>query len=100
MIFGMDGNAIDMATMTIGALSIFIRPCRSGWDRQKAVTDFLNGAAIIPFAIMVGTTFWTSLIDEVMKSKISLGLAGFVGLLFVIAEVLNAGKPIAENKQT
>ena len=93
MIFGIDGNAIDMATMVSGALSVFVRPLRcSQWDRQKAVTDFLNGAALIPFAIMVGTTFWTGLIDEVMKSKISLGLSGAVGLMFILAEVLNAGK--------
>lgn len=97
MILGIDGNAIDMATVLAGVISICVRPVRcaikktTAWKREKVVVDFLNGASIVPFAVMLGSTFWTSLLEEVMKSKISLGLAGAVGFLFIAAEILNAG---------
>lgn len=95
---GIDGNAIEMATLGFGLLSVFVRPIRcfkrghTAWNRQKVVTDFLNGASIVPFAVMFGSAFWTQLVDEVVKSKTSLGLAGAIGLVFIIGEVLNAGK--------
>lgn len=102
MILGIDGNAIDMATLGVGVLAVLPRPVkcflrrserpgRSAWDRQKAVTDFLNGASVVPFAVMAGSTFWTGLLNDVLNSKISLGLAGTVGFFFILGEVLSAG---------
>lgn len=96
--WGIDGNAIDMATIGLGFIAVFIRPLRcflrgkpADWSRQKAVLDALNGAALIPFLVMLASTFWTSLLPEVMKSKVSLGLAGLVGTIFILAEVMSAG---------
>lgn len=101
--FGIDGNAIDMATIGAGLLAVLVRPLRcvigkrAAWNRQKAVTDFLNGSSIVPFAVMGASTFWTWMLEEVLKSKISLGLAGVVGFLFILGEVMSAGKD--ESKQ-
>lgn len=98
MILGIDGNAIDMATLGCGFGAMLIRPLRCmlrgdpAWNRQHVVTDFLNGSSLVPFVLIVGSTFWSWMLDEALKSKVSLSLAGGVGLFFVMAEVLNAGK--------
>lgn len=101
--FGADGNAIDMATILVGIFATFVRPCRRmirregfTFDRSKCVVDFLNGASLVPFVIMAGSTFYTVLLNEVMKSKVSLGVAGVVGFFFIIGEVLGAGSKPAE----
>ena len=98
MILGIDGNVIDMATVCLGFAGMLIRPVRcklrgdTAWNRQHAVTDFLNGSSLVPFALIVGSTFWSWMLEEALKSKASLSLAGGVGLFFVMAEVFNAGK--------
>lgn len=95
---GADGNAIDMATLLVGMAALIVRPIRCKltskkfvFNRSKSLVDFLNGASLVPFAVMVGSTFYTKLFEEVLRSKGSLGIAGFVGLLFVLGEVLGAG---------
>ena len=105
--FGIDGNAIDMATIVCGLLAVLIRPWRIkqltgkwSWDRGKSVLDFLNGASLVPFAVMAMSAFWTKLLQEVIQAKASLALAGTIGLLFLIGEALAAGsehKPSADS---
>ena len=88
-----DGNIIDVWSMAFGLGCIFIRPCRSRtWDRTKATADFLNGVAVVPFGFMMLGTIWTPLRDLVLESPISLGIAGGMGFLFMLAEIMTAGQ--------
>ena len=88
-----DGNIIDVLSMAAGVSCIFIRPCRCGtWERTKAIADFLNGVAVVPFGFMMLGTVWTPLMNLVMESPISLGIAGGMGLLFMLAEIATAGQ--------
>ena len=93
MILGVDGNAIDMATLGGGFICVLVcaakrnRHNRAAFDRSKVVVDFLNGASIVPFMVMMASTFYTQLLEEVLKSKISLGIAGTVGFFFLLGEV-------------
>lgn len=97
--FGIDGNAIDMATILIGAGSVFVRPVRNlingqpaNFDRRDCAVDFLNGATLVTFIMLVGCAFWTALMQEVLKSKVSLPLAGGMGVLFLLGEILGGEK--------
>lgn len=93
----------DMATLLVGIASLFVRPVRCMlvdkkfvFNRSKSLVDFLNDVSLVPFAVMVGSTFYTKLFEEVLRSKGSLGIAGSVGLLFVLGEVLGAGSKPTE----
>ena len=91
---GIDGNVIDMAAMLCGVLAMLVRPCRLGhWNREKAIADFLNGTSVVPFVAMAASVLWTSLRPMVLESSLSLGLAGAVGAIFVVADIATAGKP-------
>lgn len=98
--WGIDGNAMNMAAFIAGALSTLIRPirrkargnCDKLWHADKAVVDFLNGAALVPFATLCLSLFWTSLLKDVTSNHSTMAAAGAVGFLFVAGEVLTAGK--------
>ncbi|MDB5753205.1 MAG: hypothetical protein JWP65_3626 [Ramlibacter sp.] len=94
MLFGADGNAIDMATIGAGLLAVavgliraWLKERRFSYDRSKTIVDFLNGSTVVPFAVLLASPFWKFLATEIMAAKISLGLAGGVGLLFLIGEI-------------
>ena len=93
MMLGIDGNAIDMAAMLCGLLAMCVRPLRLGrWTREKAIADFLNGTSVVPFVVMAASVLWTSLQPMVLESTLSLGLAGAVGAIFVVADIATAGR--------
>ena len=59
------------------------------FTREYAILDLLNGVTIVPFVLMIGSVFSTKLTQELMTSaKITLGIAGGVGLIFVLGELL------------
>jgi hypothetical protein len=90
---GIDGNAIDMAAMLCGVLAMCVRPYRlRHWTREEAITDFLNGTSVVPFVTMAASVWWTSLRPLVLESGLSLGLAGAVGAILVVADIATAGK--------
>jgi len=99
--WGVDGNWFNIATLIVAALCIFVRPIRrwcrkdrkgSCWKADRAVFDFLNGLAIVPFAIMPATVASSYLLSVVKENLQTLGAAGFVGFIYVISEVITAGR--------
>ncbi|MDA8521351.1 hypothetical protein [Acidovorax sp. NCPPB 4044] len=99
--WGIDGNWFNIVTFVIGALCIFVRPIRRYfkkgrtapcWRADKAVFDFLNGLAVVPFAVMPMTLFSSVMMNVVRENLPTLGAAGFVGFLYVISEVFTAGR--------
>lgn len=98
---GIDGNRFNIATLTVAVLTIFVRPLRRRllrgrtkpcWRADKAAYDFLNGSAIVPFAVMPMTVFSKSLSDIVLSNVPTLAAAGVVGFIYVIGEVFTAGR--------
>jgi len=44
----------------------------------------------VPFAVMLGSVFFSKLSDEIAKgSKLSVALGGAIGLIYVIGELVN-----------
>lgn len=91
-----DGNSVDIVTIIVGALSSTLRPAKQYFlkrkpyfSREKAINDMLNGVMLIPFLMMVGSIFSSELMNQLISSsKITVAIAGFAGLIFVLGEIL------------
>jgi hypothetical protein len=93
--FLVDGSFVDITTLCVGAAAIFIRPikrwrknARPAFARRECVIDFLNGATLVPFLLLVGSVLSSELLQEALKAKLSIGLAGAVGVFFIAGELL------------
>jgi len=91
----LDGSAVDMATIIVGFFPPLVRligriktgrkPC---FIREKAIIDMLNGVMLVPFVLMIGSVFFSQLMQELMSSaKITVAIGGLAGLFFVIGEL-------------
>ena len=98
---GIDGNWFNIATFVVATICIFVRPLRRRfkenrtaqcWRADKAVFDFLNGLAVFPFAVMPLTVASSTLLSVVKENLQTLAAAGFVGFIYVISEVVTAGR--------
>lgn len=95
---------INAATIIIGAFAITIRPCRRLWRRRtnglqgtcwksdKVITDFLNGSSTVPFICLVASPFYPSIVPIIMANKATMAIAGGIGLIAVMGEILVAGR--------
>ena len=90
-----DGNWVDISTILFGFLGMVVKPLlkwRCGispaWAHRDAINDFLNGAVIFPFLLLLISVVSSQAMDALVKhSKISLALAGFIGFLYVAKEI-------------
>jgi len=95
-----DGNWLDMLTIVAGFFAIFIKPMlrrrlniSPRWVHRDAINDFLTGASIVPFALLLGAIFNKWILDQLIQgSKVSLGLAGGIGVMFVLKELFSVRK--------
>lgn len=95
--FTFDGNWVDMLTISGGVVGVFVKPflrfarnSRPCWIHRSAVNDFLNAASLAPFALLFLAPFnkWV-LAELVTATKVTLGLAGGIGILYVVKELLS-----------
>ena len=94
-----DGNPSDMATIIVAFIGCMLRPIRRALKKDFAgdcftlrdvVVDFLNGTVLVPFTILIGTTFSKGMLKEALETnKLFLAIGGAIGLMFVIREFLN-----------
>jgi hypothetical protein len=92
-----DGNWIDMLTVSSGLIAISIKPAlrnfsniKPFWMHRDALNDFLSGASIIPFILLLAAPFSSWILKELLlASKVSLGLAGGIGVLHVMKELFS-----------
>lgn len=92
-----DGHAVDIWTLGIAFVVMMIRPVRrmcTGrkpyFTRLAAMVDFMNGVVIIPFLLLIFAAISQTLLEEVIKTnKIFLAVAGVIGLIFVLGEVMS-----------
>lgn len=97
MPFALDGGTVDIATLIVGLICILVRPAKRFlrkkvplFTRRDAVVDFLNGATIVPFFLLVGSACSNELLSEALKAKLSMGLAGVIGTIFILGELLSS----------
>ena len=79
--------------MVITTAVRFCRGVRPATTRRKIINDFLNGSVIYPFALLIWSVPNSQTFEYLKASRISLGLAGFVGITFVLGELLVASGP-------
>jgi len=104
MLAVLNAVGVDAVTLAAGTLSSCIRPIRrymrqryhtfngTCWESQKVVMDFLNGAAAIPFALLVASAFYSEAAPVLVANKAAMVVAGAIGLIFVVGEILTAGR--------
>lgn len=104
MLLELNDTTLSATTFAFGGISIFIRPCRrywrikkkgvegKCWNTAKAITDFLNGASTVPFICLAASSFHPAMLALVTANKVSLTVAGVIGLFAVLGEVLSAGR--------
>lgn len=81
-------------TFLVALICAVVRFFQNCWHRTKTTSQdlvfaVLNGASIFPFCLMMGGLFLPSWLDLAVNSKLSMAIAGFVGLLFVLGEVIS-----------
>ncbi|WP_225774403.1 hypothetical protein [Pseudomonas sp. Marseille-Q5115] len=56
-------------------------------NTSLCVTAFFNGTSVVPFGLIAGCISYPDWIQVVMESKLSMAIAGGVGMFFVLGEV-------------
>lgn len=83
---------VENTTFTGAAICVLIRillQWRHGLkvNTQLCVTAFFNGTSVVPFGLIAGCIFYPEWIQVVLDSKLSMAIAGGVGMFFVLGEV-------------
>src|SRR2546423_774255 len=100
-----DPTGPDFATLLIAAaVSLIVAPgiryargSRPYWTSTWCIRDFLNASAILPFFLLFLSVGSSAIFDHLKASRLSLGLAGVVGLIFVFGEIYSStSKELAE----
>jgi hypothetical protein len=89
---GVDGVTLLVA-ISLVPFKIFVR-----WLRgikpisttRKCGVDFLNGTAVVPFALMLGSVVSRDIFELLAQTNMAFfGIAGGIGMLFVIGELVD-----------
>ena len=92
-----DGNVADMVGVAVGVAAMafkpakrFLRNKRPCFVSRDLVNDFLSGVSIPSFAMLVASVASSWLLEEALKSsKISMAIAGTIGLVFITREIIS-----------
>lgn len=95
--FALDGRAADIWTIGVAASAILIRPLKRNikgqtpcWKLNDCVKDFLNGSTLVPFVLLIGSVMSSKVLAEALQTnKVSMALAGMIGLLFILRELFS-----------
>ena len=90
------GHWLDILTVTIAILCIFIRPIRRYrsktfplTDHRMAGNDFLNGLAVTPFIFLAFSILSDWVLDEIKNSsRVMITAAGVLGFIYILKELL------------
>ncbi len=85
------GIAILAALMT--ALVRWWRGLVPAFSRRRVINDFLNGSVLYPFLLLVVSVTNSNVFGYLRESRISLGLAGCVEIVFVVGELILSASP-------
>jgi len=62
-------------------------------DRRKIIVDLLNGSVLYPFFLLIISVGNEDIFKYVGNSKLSVALAGIVGIVFVAGELILSCSP-------
>ena len=84
----------DGITVGVAAFAVLVRCIQACYMKTRihvamCVQSFFNGASIFPFVLLLSAAFYKELFDLAVGSKLSLFLAGGIGLIFVLGELLS-----------
>lgn len=91
-----DGSVADIGTIVCGLAAMLVKPIKRRWQGRKPcftqrdlIVDFLNGATVPAFLLLVGSVVSSKILEEALKTaKTSMALAGVMGLIFIIREII------------
>jgi len=91
-----DGSVADIVTLAVATICIFVRPVKRKWigalpcfTLRDCIVDCLNGSTLVPFALLIASVMSSEILEEALKAnKISMALAGIIGILFIIRELI------------
>jgi len=104
MLAALNENNVSAAAVIIGSVSALVRPTRRWvrkrsnaidgrcWQSQKVALDFINGSTVVPFTCLVASAFYPGILPLVVANKATMAIAGAIGLIFVVGEILTAGR--------
>ena len=84
-------NTLDQVTFLVAVIVVAAKTAwrRTDWLVAKNLgKDFLNGALIVPFGVMVAELFSSQLFHLMTEtSPLAVALAGAIGLFFIFDEL-------------
>lgn len=88
---------VDGCTLIVGILIVMAKVSLRAAIGHKPVatqrscgTDFLNGTAVVPFILMLGSVLSPTLFEYLQQTNmVFMGIAGGIGLVFVVGELLD-----------
>jgi hypothetical protein len=94
-VVSLDPWGIDSVTLGVGLIAVMLLAtirwiCKSEpvFSRRRVITDFLHGSVIYPFALLMVSVPDIQIFDHLRNSRLVLGLAGGVGIFFVVGELI------------
>ncbi len=94
--FGFDGNLVDTCAVIFGGVCVFVRPMQRYLNNKKlyfsrndCIFDFLNGTSLLAFGLLTATVFSNHFLYMVLQAKLSIAVAGVVGIIFLLGEFFN-----------
>jgi hypothetical protein len=89
-LWGVDSITLLVAIIATAIMAMvrWSRTVNPVFTRRKLIADFLNGSVIYPFCLLIVSVPDQSVFEYLKASRISIGLAGGVGIVFVIGELI------------
>jgi hypothetical protein len=96
-LLGVDAITLMTAVVTsLGATVVrWARRIQPAATRRKLVLDMLNGSVIYPFLLLIYCVFDHAAFKYLEPTSLSVGLAGVVGMVFVLGELSLSCSPEA-----
>jgi hypothetical protein len=87
---GVDAITIVIAILATGLTSAarWLRGVKPIISRRRITNDLLNGSVIYPFVLLVVSVGNINVFNYLKDSRVSLALAGLVGIIFVVGELM------------
>ena len=85
--WGVDAIIAILATV-LTSVARWLRAVNPIISRRRITNDLLNGSVIYPFVLLVVSVGNTNVFNYLKDSRVSLALAGLVGIIFVIGELV------------
>jgi hypothetical protein len=91
---------IDSVTIIVALVAMILLACVRRWHgispvftRRRIINDFLHAGVIYPFVLLVVSVPDSGVFEYLKGSRLVVGLAGVVGVIFVVGELIASSSP-------